>query len=351
MKKIWNFFLGFITIASFTYAIYLGHFKNDEPDLIFDILSNTEVLSINEDINNLQILFNGDTLNSNTEKLYILTIRIKNSGNDDVRESDYFSGSPFGFKIENGTIVENPKLIDASSNFLLENLSLKSNQNKVEIDPIPINQDQYFTIKVLSIANTPNPPGLKPIGMVSGIDGDFTVTNTYIQDTDRENFNTVNLYEYLKIAVFSIFITFLLTIYPKIHKKIIDLKRQQKISKFKLKNRSELNIRHKIYFFMIYKFFGKHTIFFLNDIFHGEKERKLLVELNHLKKKGENLGFIALHKVDSTSENLRSTFKTFEYLVKEGLAVYTNDNDLAIDQKTIEFLNEFNTFINPPPGK
>ncbi|WP_026838861.1 hypothetical protein [Gillisia sp. JM1] len=345
MKKFWNFLLGFIAIASFSYAIYQGQFKSNKPKLIFDILSNTEVLSINEDINNLQILFNGDTLDSNKEKLYILIIRIKNVGNNDVKEVDYYTGSPFGFKILKGSIVEIPNIIDASNNFLLDNAKVNSEGNKVELKPIPINENQYLTVKVLVISNSKNIPEVKPIGMVSGIDGDFQVLRTFLDDDAEKEFDNELLRQQIIIFSISAFLMLLIFIIYKLNKFLRKKKRKNKLAKFEIYNKTKINSRHKIYFFTVFIVYGKLVLFFLNGILQNKTERKMLLELYDLRNRGKNIGFIVLEDIDSKNENLKITFKTIDYLIEEGLANISN-NDLIINTDILIFLEELSKFSN-----
>ena len=118
------------------------------------MLSNTQVLSLKEDVNKLDIIYDGQNLKEQKENLILLTIKLKNEGNLNIKESDYFSKMPFGFKIIGGKIAEKPQLIDASNKFLRENILLSLDTlNNISINKVPIGEGEYFTIKVLTICN------------------------------------------------------------------------------------------------------------------------------------------------------------------------------------------------------
>lgn len=161
-------------------AGYYWAVREQEPQLIYDVFSNTQVFSINANVNKLQVVYNNEDLRSKNKKLTLLTIRIENIGNANIKETDYYSGSAFGFKLINAELAEPPTLIDASNEFLFDNIRLRSDSiNKILINKIPLDKSQSFTIKLLAIVKGNAIPGISPFGYISGTNGNIKVIESY----------------------------------------------------------------------------------------------------------------------------------------------------------------------------
>ncbi len=77
----WSF-LGFFSGLIFgVFGLYAVFFYEKLPELRVEVVSNTPVFSINEDVDNLSILFNGEDIRESKQLLSVLTIKILNSGN------------------------------------------------------------------------------------------------------------------------------------------------------------------------------------------------------------------------------------------------------------------------------
>lgn len=186
-KFSWSF-LGFVlAIASTGYAVYLAQFKSTSPELAFDILSCTQVLSVNENINNLDIFYKNQNLKQRKENLIVLTVRVANEGETGIREGDFFSKIPFGMSVIGGKIVDNPVLTSASNKFLKDEINLSYDSlNNIIISKIPIDKNQNFTIKVLTICPDRLLPTVVPLGKIAGIVNDITVRESYKQPANKE---------------------------------------------------------------------------------------------------------------------------------------------------------------------
>ena len=112
------FLLTIIGIALSVYSIY----RQAKPDLVFDVISNNDILIIEEGLADISILYNDLDLQKNNKKLTLLNIKIQNLGKGDIKESDYFSYSDFGIELVDATILNGTSVINASKNSYFQKL-------------------------------------------------------------------------------------------------------------------------------------------------------------------------------------------------------------------------------------
>jgi hypothetical protein len=358
-KFSWSFMGFLIGILGIGYAIYIDQFKEEKPKVIFDILSNTQVLSVKENLNKLDIIYDNQNLKEQKENLILLTIRISNEGNEDIRESDYYSKAPFGFKINNGKIAENPIIIDASSKILKDNLALSYDTiNNIILNKVPFNRDQYFTIKVLTICKENVLPSITPTGNITGINEIFPVRNSYINGQKKELsfFESLTFGSFaMHIARFFFYIFFIAIIglligFPasKISTILENKKRKKKIEKFRDKTKIQLSDNIDL-IFDFYKDQGEYRIKWLNRIL-GDKEK---LKKHILRNENINLEDFILNdyppeisqmRMESISQisetmNLISKLKDKKIIEKKG-------EDFIVNEKFKNELLEFNYFID-----
>jgi hypothetical protein len=170
-KFSWSF-LGFlIGIAGFGYAIYIDYNNDEYTDLSFEIVSNTNVLDLNEEINDLVVNYKGENILQTNRNLKVLTVRVNNTGTKHINNFDYDQSQDWGFKVKNGNIVNNPELISASNSYLKESISnIKADTlGKVIFPKIIIESGENFVVKVLTISSISENPTIQPFGKIAGI--------------------------------------------------------------------------------------------------------------------------------------------------------------------------------------
>lgn len=111
-------------------TIYTGLIKKNAPDLIFEILSNANVLDVHESIGSLDILYKGSSLNRNNQSLRIVVLRVVNNGDQAILPSYYDPDDPIGFKILSGQIVERPIILEAQSSYLRDQCKNLTRQSR-----------------------------------------------------------------------------------------------------------------------------------------------------------------------------------------------------------------------------
>lgn len=168
-KFSWSF-LGFIIgIIGIGFTIYTVFFFEKVPIIKYEIVSNTNVLDIKENVSRLDILFDSVSVKKTGKELRVITLKITNDGNENFNP-DYFDNKfPLGFQIEGAKIVQKPDLLNFSNDYIRESIELiEKDHNKVFFSNIIIDQGEFFTIKTLTLSDQGVIPTIKPLGYVSG---------------------------------------------------------------------------------------------------------------------------------------------------------------------------------------
>lgn len=360
-KFSWSFMGFLIGILGIGYAIYIDQFKEEKPEIVFDVLSNTQVLSLKEDLTKLDIIYNGQNIKERKENLILLTIRISNEGTEDIRESDFYSLTQFGLSIKNGRIAEKPILIDATNEFLKKYLRVTHDSlNQILINKIPFDQNQSFTIKVLTICKESTLPTIEPIGKITGITGDFTVRESFkgfqkeeksfIQNLTSGSFgiHVARFFFYLLCMIaFGLFVSLPLS---QVSSFFDERKKKKKIQKFRDKTKIELS--EKIEFiFDLYKNEGERYLKWLYSLISNEEKLKdymLYFKNRRMEKLLMEDSFNLRRTQDEMyleqSGHLRQSFEILNRLLKNNFIIEENDT-FTVDSQFKKEMQEFIYFI------
>lgn len=358
----WSFIGTLIGIIGIGYGVYADFFKEEKPRLIFDILSNTQILDLKEDVSELQIHYKNQDLKKSKKSLVLLTLRVTNKGNAPIKEVDYFSKTPFGFKIEGGRIAEPPSLINASRKFFSNNISLRTDSlNNVFIDKIPIDCGEYFTVKILTICNNDKLPRISPFGEISGLRGKIDVLNSFKSESEEEiNFwdKLTNgsfgihfarfFYYILCIALVGIFIGVPST---KISEYFENRRQKKTIAKYKKAVKVKLTDYSET-IFNIYRKYGESQIQWLHKILNDKNLLDdYLVYLENRKK--ENLlmsdflsdrpKYLEDFEIEK-SQFFGSVYSILETLTEKGIIDLKNNN--SVDSGFNSELEEFKYYLD-----
>ena len=162
----------------------IGYFKPSYPDLNYDVITNSRVFDIKEELGHLDILYNGSSIKQNNEVLSIIHLKVINSGAN-ILNNYYDEKDHLGLEIIDGSIVESPELILASNDYLRENLTFEREANaKVIFPELIIERNEFFTIKLLVLHKENLTPKIIPIGKIAGVKK-INVINSYKTDVDN----------------------------------------------------------------------------------------------------------------------------------------------------------------------
>lgn len=177
---------GFVLAAVFgAISVYLGFFKEVSPDLNFVVTSNSSVLDIKENLGDLDVMYEGNSLKSSGKDLRIITFEVVNQGNDAILSNYYDPKDPVGFEVVGGTIADDPTVISASNDYLRENLLIRRDGgNEAFFSDVILEPGELYQIKVLVLHDINDDPYVQPVGKVANV-SKLEVFTGYDDSSDR----------------------------------------------------------------------------------------------------------------------------------------------------------------------
>jgi hypothetical protein len=166
----WGFWMAltlfFITAFLWFYQTYIFE-KNPKPK--FEIISNEEVLILNESVSKLSIVYDNINLLEEKKNISILTFRFVNKGYNSITQNLYDSSSPLGFQILNGDLLSKPEIINSSDASYLGHIISQVINDSVIFNKLIIDKDEFVDFKCLILNRTGIKPSIKPFGKISGV--------------------------------------------------------------------------------------------------------------------------------------------------------------------------------------
>lgn len=169
-KFAWSFSGFAIALIFGALTIYVSFFYEKKPVLKYEIVSNTSVLDVRENISKLDILYDGKDIKNNRQALRILLVRIVNDGNESVLRKDYDENDLLGFMVPRGQLIKS-ELTSASNQYLEKNVRLIVHpRGKVTFSSVIIEPKESFIIKLLVLVREGDKElTVQPIGKLAGL--------------------------------------------------------------------------------------------------------------------------------------------------------------------------------------
>ncbi|MDW3651801.1 MAG: hypothetical protein R8P61_32280 [Bacteroidia bacterium] len=356
-----GFLLGFIGIVFSVYTIY---FYEENPILQFEILTNTNVLDVKEDIGKLDILFDSVSIKKEQKNLRIITIKISNIGNENLTLNLYDKKDPLGFKIENGEVLQKPVLLEASNDYLKRNLKItRIESSEYRFSSVILDKSQYFSLKILCLVNENVVPNVIPIGYISGNGVPGIKINFKESDKSKIGFFKELFYgnifiHFLRFIIYWLIIIAItiLTIvtYDSIRIKFRRRKRKRLINKFK--EHHKLNIeKFPLKILEYYETYGEKSLFRIKKVISKVETLKIYIEyiglLDHLDQfEEENLDEEDFNQLEEDSFKEKNVFNEIEPLIRllvedKILIVNTDSISITIRDGFEDSIDQFIYFI------
>jgi len=163
---IWTIVLVFAVIL----GIWAGYDQIFKKTSIFSqIVSEVNVLDINEPLKDLQIIFQGENIQEGKLNLKIYRVKIENNGGTNITQNDFDQSGSWGIKVKDGRAIET-RLVNSNSKYIDTDLSPSIQDNDfVRFNKIIFDKGNFFTVELLVLHNKDYPPVLYRVGKISGI--------------------------------------------------------------------------------------------------------------------------------------------------------------------------------------
>lgn len=159
--------IGVFVVLLAVWSAYDQYYK--KPNLSSQIVSEINVLDINEPLKDLQILFQGDNIQEKNLNLRIYRVKIENIGGTNIIQNDFDQNDSWGIQINQGRFIET-RLIDSNSDYVRTDLiPMIQNDGVIKFNKVIFDKGNYFTVELLVLHDKSTPPTLYRIGKVAGI--------------------------------------------------------------------------------------------------------------------------------------------------------------------------------------
>ena len=177
--------LGVLAISLGAFYFIFSNFINvSKSKLEFNILTNTPLIEIKEEISKLNITYDSINIFNEGKNISIIIIEIRNKGNKSISTNDYDFNIPFGILLENNKLIKKPELIRSSDDEYFDDILLDFNEKEIVLKKKIIDPDEFFHFKIYSIHNTNSTPEFNVMGKISG-QKNIKVSNLNMSKIDR----------------------------------------------------------------------------------------------------------------------------------------------------------------------
>ncbi len=343
-KFSWSFFGFFIGVIGLLFGLYTFYHK-EKPNLQFEVVTNTDVFNLYENVGKLQILYDNENVLSIDTTLKLITIKLINSGDASIKKDDFDKDYLLKLNIENYIIADKPNIIEYSNNYLKERFDFNYDSNTIEIKPIILDKNDYVIFKFLIIGARDETVKMTSTGKIAGQKYIPVVTENMNKDK-----KSIWYYPIIIIGVFLFFfIIGIIAVLLEEVGKYFSLKRKNKIiNKFKEK----FNLKSDKYYdevFRIYIEYGLDILSFIIELSNNtDKLEKFLATSMHSKfltyKDLEYIGIKLDSKLKISDKFNKKSFMD-ELILKEHFLERENDNPKFKDE-FIENIENLIKFIN-----
>ena len=287
----WSF-LGFVLAAIFGgITIYIEFFRTDEPIIQYEVIGNTSILELREDVSKLKIIYDDLDIKEQKKALTVISFRVKNDGRKPLLKTHYDENAPLGFIVNSGKIITSEK--DSSSNaYLQKTLQVTiQDENKVLFSEVIIDPGENFVIKTLILHEESIAPIISPIGKIAGLNR-IKVSNLFSDEQEQSFWKDVfhgSIFVHLiRIPVYFFgFIFSIILIFAPIaiaSEKLENRKQNKIINQFKTYTKTEIDPKYEA-IFEAYRTFGLKSLEYARDTISNEdKLKSAFSELNRRNK-------------------------------------------------------------------
>lgn len=323
-------------------------FQEQNVDVRYEIIANTNVLDFNADISKLEVTYDSTNLKQTKENLRIFTIRIVNNGSKSVIKEFYDENDLLGLKTNLGKIIEKPEIIKTSNDYLNRNLKIVNYQNSiVTFSQVILEPDEYFIVKLLILHKKDALPQISSIGKIAGQREIKVVNSVDVKEETsfiKSTFQGAIWMQLLRLLSYFLVGVIIIIAIVFTSQKIDDAKENKRkvkiVEGFKqTKNYSYTRMDDAL--FDRYLRYGYYSISDIKTVIKDDNElNEIYTKLSTQLKSKE---FRRFRKIDENGLHHYydyDSWTTINEMIKDGIVIKDNDK-LSINQAMKDTLNKF----------
>ena len=165
----WSF-LGFLAGMTFgIFGIYTVFFYAKAPDLRLEILSSAPVLSIRENVQDLEILFKGQNIRETRQALTLINLKLINRGNVPVKPGDFDQKDLLQLCVSDGELVKSD-ILETSEPYLDKVFAeTTTTKEDVAFPPFIMEPGHFISLRLLVLHSESVKPTLNLKGKVANV--------------------------------------------------------------------------------------------------------------------------------------------------------------------------------------
>lgn len=159
-----------IAVISLIVTVYVSFFYQKSCKLEYEILSNTSILNKNVKLSSIKIIVDSVDVQQSNSNISIIELLVSNRGRNHLRRDDY-DNSRFGLLIQNGTLLEKPEPVFASTMHLqncINEYSFNYDSTFLSIPILPLDSKDFYKLKLVVLHDNNHSPSFVPYGKIIG---------------------------------------------------------------------------------------------------------------------------------------------------------------------------------------
>lgn len=337
--------IGFIASIISIYAFFI---QDNKPNLVCELLSESNVFDINADVSELKILYNDKNLKESKSILKLVQIRFINNGTGDILINHFDDKYPVIINVENGELVEKPEVVQTSNDYLSSILKIIVDKNKLEFPSFILDKNQYFVIKLLVLCRDESNLKIIPSGKIAG-QNEIKLVDKIESSSNPSFFITVFqgnvfiqivrafVYTVASIAI-GMAIGFMIS---GINSIVIKKRRNKDVRKFLINSDIENTKQDQI----ILNMYKEGQYYLLNQINNRLMVENDINEYIMLERKLQNKRTNLVHNYEEIYKYQYNRNRNLgEKMIEMGL-IYEEDNKYKVNKKMLITLQKFVSYI------
>ena len=166
----WSFLGVLLTVALGIPGLYLTLYYARVPQLEYDIVSSTDVVTVSDRSSDVHVLFKGRDIIAEGLNLRVITLRIANKGSADILQGQYDLETRFGCLVSHGQILD-ALVVKSNSAYLKEKFEkLDVFAQFIRFPYAIIESSKFVDVKATVLHKRDEQPQFYASGKIAGVD-------------------------------------------------------------------------------------------------------------------------------------------------------------------------------------